>query len=117
MITVAYLLIGCALLLVTGRLLYGPSLSDRIVALDMLSFIAVGLIAIYTVATKSAVMLDAAMVLALIAFLGTVAFARFVERIRPQKENATPATSTSLAPTRGARNDADHTRPRESTAR
>lgn len=99
MITIAYVLLGISLVLVTGRLLVGPSLSDRVVALDMLSFIAVGVIAVYTIATGSAVMLDAALVLALVAFLGTVAFARFVERNpsllssdEPADSEATPAS-------------------------
>jgi multicomponent Na+:H+ antiporter subunit F len=91
MITVAYLFLGIALAMVAVRLFIGPTLSDRVVALDMLSFVAVGVIAVYTLATGSAVMLDAALVLALIAFLGTVAFARYVERTlaRPPSPDAT----------------------------
>jgi len=107
MITLAYILLGISLVLVTGRLLVGPSLSDRVVALDMLSFIAVGVIAVYTIATGAAVMLDAALVLALVAFLGTVAFARFVERnpsllrsTETVESKATPASaSTERVPT------------------
>ena len=80
MIWFAYAVLGVSLVLVLARLLRGPSLSDRVIALDMLSFIAIGVIAVYTVATQSAVMMDAALVLALVAFLGTLAFARYVER-------------------------------------
>lgn len=97
MITIAYILLAVSLVLVTGRLLVGPSLSDRVVALDMLSFIAVGVIAVYTIATGSAVMLDAALVLALIAFLGTVAFARFVER-NPSLLNSTTTVDSKATP-------------------
>jgi multicomponent Na+:H+ antiporter subunit F len=104
MITLAYILLGISLVLVTGRLLVGPSLSDRVVALDMLSFIAVGVIAVYTIATGSAVMLDAALVLALVAFLGTVAFARFVERnpsvLRSTETVESKATPASASPER-----------------
>lgn len=90
MVTFAYICLGVALVMVAFRLVLGPTLSDRVVALDMLSFVAVGVIAVYTVATGSAVMLDAALVLALIAFLGTVAFARYVERsfARPTSADA-----------------------------
>jgi len=97
MITLAYILLGISLVLVTGRLLVGPSLSDRVVALDMLSFIAVGVIAVYTIATGSAVMLDAALVLALVAFLGTVAFARFVER-NPSLPRSTETVESKATP-------------------
>lgn len=69
-----------AFVLVVVRVVRGPTLSDRVVALDMLSYVAIGLIAAYVAATGSAAMLDAALVLALVAFLATVAFARFVEQ-------------------------------------
>lgn len=77
----------CALLVALGvvvvRLVTGPSLADRVVALDVLAYIAVGVIAAYAVGTGTPALLDAALVLALVAFLGTVAFARFVERRGP----------------------------------
>jgi multicomponent Na+:H+ antiporter subunit F len=62
------------------RLVRGPTLSDRVVALDMLSYVAIGFIAAYVAATGASAVLDAALVLALVAFLATVAFARFVEQ-------------------------------------
>jgi multicomponent Na+:H+ antiporter subunit F len=72
-------LIGLAFVLVVVRLVRGPSLPDRVVALDMVAYLAVGVIALWTLASGEAAYLDAALVLALIAFLATVAFARFVE--------------------------------------
>lgn len=70
---------GLAFLLVLVRLLRGPSLPDRVVALDMIAYLAVGIIALWTLASGIPAYLDAALVLALIAFLATVAFARFME--------------------------------------
>lgn len=78
--------LSLSLLLTLYRLLKGPSLPDRVMALDLLAFIAVGFIALYSVATGQEVYLDAAIALALIAFLGTLAFARFVERQAAQGE-------------------------------
>lgn len=69
-----------AFVLVVLRVVRGPTLSDRVVALDMLSYVAIGLIAAYVAATGSAAVLDAALVLALVAFLATVAFAWFVDQ-------------------------------------
>jgi len=62
------------------RLLKGPSLADRVVALDLLSTLAVGIIALFTIFTGEAVFLDVAIILALISFLGTIAFARYIEK-------------------------------------
>jgi multicomponent Na+:H+ antiporter subunit F len=69
-----------AMVLVFVRLLRGPTLADRVVALDMIAFLAIGVVALYAVLTGQPAFLDAALVLALIAFMATVAFARFVER-------------------------------------
>jgi multicomponent Na+:H+ antiporter subunit F len=77
---VVFAMISAALLLVFVRLARGPSLSDRVVALDLIAVLAVGLIAMVAFETDQPVFLDAAIVLALVAFLGTVAFARYLER-------------------------------------
>jgi multicomponent Na+:H+ antiporter subunit F len=78
--TVAYGMIALALLLVFARLARGPSLADRVIALDLMAVLAVGLIAMVTLESNQPVFLDAAIVLALVAFLGTVAFGRYLER-------------------------------------
>jgi multicomponent Na+:H+ antiporter subunit F len=77
---VVFVMIGVALLLAFVRLARGPSLSDRVIALDLIAVLAVGLIAMVAFEAEQAVFLDAAIVLALVAFLGTVAFARYLER-------------------------------------
>jgi multicomponent Na+:H+ antiporter subunit F len=67
-------------LLVFIRFLIGPSLSDRVVSLDLLITIGIGIIAIYSVVNDKPTFLDIAMILALIAFLGTVAFSYYLEK-------------------------------------
>ncbi len=62
------------------RLARGPSLPDRVVALDLMGTLGVGFIAVYAVVTGQAVLLDVAIVLAMILFLGTVAFAHYLDR-------------------------------------
>ncbi|MGH9804595.1 MAG: cation:proton antiporter [Candidatus Acidiferrales bacterium] len=76
----AFALLVASLFLSFHRLVRGPSLPDRVVALDLISNVAVGFIALYAIATHQAVYLDAAIVLALISFLSTVAFARYLEK-------------------------------------
>jgi multicomponent Na+:H+ antiporter subunit F len=78
--TIALGLCGLALVCTVVRLARGPSLPDRVVALDLIGMIAVGMIACYDIVTEQPVLLDAATVVALVAFLGTAAFARYVER-------------------------------------
>ena len=78
--TIALLAMSVSFLLVFVRLLRAPSLPDRVVALDMIAYVSIGFIAVYTLVTGEAAFLDAATTLALIAFLATLAFARFVER-------------------------------------
>jgi multicomponent Na+:H+ antiporter subunit F len=62
------------------RLVRGPSLPDRVVALDLMSMLGIGIITVYTIGTNQSVFLDVAIVLALISFLGTVAFAQYIEK-------------------------------------
>ena len=77
---VALALVGLAMFLVFIRLVRGPTLPDRVVALDLMGVLAVGMLAAYAVATDQPVLLDPAAVLALVGFLGTVAFARYLKR-------------------------------------
>lgn len=67
-------------ILVFVRLLRGPSLPDRVIALDILSVLGIGIIVAFSIATDQPVFVDVASVLALVSFLGTVAFAAYVER-------------------------------------
>jgi multicomponent Na+:H+ antiporter subunit F len=79
-LTIVYGMLITALFLAFGRLARGPSLPDRVVALDLITVITVGFIAAYAIDVGQRVLVDAALVVALIAFLGTVAFARYLER-------------------------------------
>jgi len=76
----ALCMMGVAILLAAVRLIRGPSLPDRVVALDLISILVAGTIAIYAIASGQPVFLDVATILALIGFLGTVAFARYIEK-------------------------------------
>ncbi len=79
-VTVAFVLITLAMAVALARLLRGPSLPDRVVALDLISTLAIGYIAVTTLASGEHLLLRAAIVLALVSFLGTVAFAGFIRR-------------------------------------
>ncbi len=67
-------------LLVLVRLLLGPSVPDRIVALDTLLQVVVAGVAIAAASTRTGDFLAVLVAVALLGFLGTVVVARFVER-------------------------------------
>jgi multicomponent Na+:H+ antiporter subunit F len=71
-------LVGLAMFLTFARLVRGPTLPDRVVALDLMGVLAVGMLAAAAVAADQPELLDPAAVLALVGFLGTVAFARYL---------------------------------------
>jgi multicomponent Na+:H+ antiporter subunit F len=79
-VTLALACAGLSMFLAFARLARGPSLPDRVVALDLIGTLAVGVIAAYDILTEEPILLDAATVVALVAFLGTIAFARYVQR-------------------------------------
>lgn len=76
----ALVLVLASLLLGFVRVLRGPSLPDRVMALDMIGLASVSVIVLVAIQTDQAILMDAAIALALISFLGTLAFARFIER-------------------------------------
>ena len=78
--TVAATVIVLAILVAFVRVVRGPSLPDRVMALDVIGSMAVSAIVVTAILADEPVLLDAAIALAAIAFLGTLAFARFVER-------------------------------------
>lgn len=79
-VNIVLIVMTVSLLLAFARLFLGPSLPDRVVALDLIAAITVGIFATYSIVTEQPVFIDAAIVLALIIFLGTVALARYTER-------------------------------------
>lgn len=77
-VVVSIPLLSITVVLAFVRLVIGPSLPDRVVALDLMSTIGIGAIAVYAIATQAPVFLDVASVLALVSFLGVIAFAYYV---------------------------------------
>ncbi|MDM7324727.1 MAG: monovalent cation/H+ antiporter complex subunit F [Thermus sp.] len=78
----ALFLLTVALALTLYRLLQGSSLADRVLGLEMVGFGFMGLSLVYALITRQAFFVDVATVLALVSFLATIAFARFMERSR-----------------------------------
>lgn len=73
-------ILAVSLGLVFIRLFKGPEVVDRVVALDLLITIGVGVIAVYSISTDQYTFIDVGLILALIAFLSTIAFSFYLEK-------------------------------------
>jgi multicomponent Na+:H+ antiporter subunit F len=79
-LAIVLVLLVLALVLALIRLARGPSLPDRVIALDLISMIIAAKICVYVIWVNQPVLLDAVTVMAVITFFGTVAVARYLER-------------------------------------
>lgn len=77
--TIVFALIGLGILLSALRLFKGPSTMDRIVGIDTINMMVVGVIGVLAVYFKNGLYLDIAIVYAVLAFLETVVIARYME--------------------------------------
>ena len=75
---VPMLVLGIAL--ATVRLMRGPELNDRVLALDLIGMLGIGVAITYAILTGRMELLDVAMVLAVLAFLSTLAYAVHMQR-------------------------------------
>lgn len=91
-IDIAFVLVMLGVVAGFVRLVKGPSLPDRIVALDMMTVLIVSFCGLYAIQSGQRAFVDVAIVLALVGFLATVALARFVER---RQRRADPSASAS----------------------
>ena len=79
-IAVAFTLLAIALMLNLWRLLRGPDLPDRVLALDTLYINSLALLVLYGIHTDSALYFEAALLIALLGFVATVAVAKYLLR-------------------------------------
>ena len=80
LVSIAELMISAAFFTALIRFALGPTLPDRVVAVDLIGVSAVCLMVVGAVDSKEPAFLDSAVVIALLGFLGTVAYARYAER-------------------------------------
>jgi len=69
-----------SMLLIFIRLFKGPSLMDKVIALDLLVIVGIGSFSAYGILYNKTVIIDIALILALLAFLSTVAFTYYYEK-------------------------------------
>lgn len=79
-IELALLALTLGLILTFIRLVRGPSLPDRIVALELTATLVIGVSALYAIGTDEPALIEVAIALTLVVFLGAAALARYAER-------------------------------------
>lgn len=76
---IVFSLVGLGILFAIIRLLKGPTPADRVVALDTFNIIVIGVIALLAYSFNNSLYLDIAIVYAILAFIETIVFARYLE--------------------------------------
>ncbi|MFJ3391061.1 MULTISPECIES: Na(+)/H(+) antiporter subunit F1 [unclassified Lysinibacillus] len=78
---IASIVVIClSLIAVIYRMVKGPSASDRVVALDSLGVSVISLIGLFSVLVETSFFLEIILLLAILSFIGTVAFSKFIEK-------------------------------------
>jgi multicomponent Na+:H+ antiporter subunit F len=77
-VDIALGMLTLSLLLTSVRVIIGPTLADRVLALDLLVAIAIGFVALIAISSGFALYVDIALALGLVGFLATAAFARYL---------------------------------------
>ncbi|WP_203363152.1 Na(+)/H(+) antiporter subunit F1 [Bacillus sp. REN10] len=69
-----------AMLGLVYRLIKGPTVPDRVVALDAIGINLVAIVAILSMLLRTSEFLDVILLIGILAFIGTIAFAKFLEK-------------------------------------
>lgn len=75
---IALVMLSIAMLVAVVRVVIGPTLADRVLGLDLITVLAMGFVGAIAIRTGLTLYLDIALSLALLGFLATVAFARYM---------------------------------------
>ena len=79
-LTVALILSTITVVICLYRVIKGPSLPDRVVALDMIGVNMLSMIAIISLLQRTTAYLEVILILGILSFIGTIAFSKYIER-------------------------------------
>lgn len=79
-LTISLVLFGIAIIITFIRIIIGPSLPDRIIALDVIGVLIISAIAIISILFQTKAFFDVILVLGILAFISTISFSKFLER-------------------------------------
>ncbi len=93
-VDVGIVALALGMVLVLYRMVKGPHLADRAIAGDVLAFLVVGVVILLAVDQRRSVSLDAALLVAIVGFAATVAFAQYLggltADVEPPEDEAVP---------------------------
>jgi multicomponent Na+:H+ antiporter subunit F len=78
-LVIAFSMLLAALVLAFARLLKGPSINDRIAAMDLIASVVMGFVLVYSVMINKAIYFDIPVIISLISFIGTVAVSTYLK--------------------------------------
>ncbi|MBU1013259.1 MAG: hypothetical protein KKG99_09640 [Bacteroidetes bacterium] len=77
---IAFAFLMTAMIITLARLLKGPSVNDRIAAMDLIASIIMGVILLYSVLINNAMYFDVPVIISLISFIGTIAISTYLKQ-------------------------------------
>lgn len=80
LLTISLILFGAAITITFIRIILGPTLPDRVIAMDVIGVNLISVIAILSILFGTKAFLEVILILAILAFISTIAFSRFLER-------------------------------------
>lgn len=80
MLYISLVLFGIAIAITFIRMILGPTFSDRVIAMDVIGVNLISAIAIISIIFNTKAFLDVILILAILAFISTIAFSKFLER-------------------------------------
>lgn len=73
-------LVSISILIMLYRVFKGPSMPDRVIALDVIGIQLISLTALFCIIINTSAFIEVMLLLAILAFIGTVAFAKYIEK-------------------------------------
>lgn len=80
MLTISIVLFTITIAIAVLRIILGPSMPDRVLALDVIGVNLIASIAVFSVIMKTKAFLEVILILGILSFIGTIAFSKFIER-------------------------------------
>lgn len=78
--TVAIIIVTISMIAIIIRLVKGPTSSDRVISLDAIGVCLISIIGLFSILADTPFYLEIILLLAILSFIGTVAFSKFIEK-------------------------------------
>ncbi|KXH80924.1 Na(+)/H(+) antiporter subunit F1 [Sporosarcina sp. HYO08] len=80
LLTISLVLFATTIAIAVVRIILGPSMPDRVIALDIIGVNLIATIGIVSILLKTKAFLEAILILGILSFIGTIAFSKSIER-------------------------------------